>query len=214
MENFTVDVPVTTAHIILQGTKDLTRHRYNRLRHSLHSFLGNQLSLGRQITLQLDGVDDKLRRVAKWREFSSVNRSQTLFSTIVDTNAAIFEFHSDLIQDDGHVKVNALFELGDHADNSIQQEGLKRKKSKPCEPGTDDCGDNASSIDIPEEFSQLFHCTFDEQSEGSETSDPAIHTSTFQYIANSRRSFAEDELQQPELTTVSMTHMLAYLTGL
>ena len=107
-------------HVILQGSKDISRHQYHALRCHVNDFVDKQIKAGRQVTVQLDGERDRLRSLSKWKEFSSVNRSTTIYSTRTDVA------HPSITNTSTELKsaIAELFELGDHADNIIQQEGM------------------------------------------------------------------------------------------
>ena len=193
----THNAPTTTQHVIIEGTRHMTNKQYSLLRGSLQAYVQLQLNQGRQVTLKLDGEGDMLRRITKWKEFQPTDNSTTTFSTA-------------LLQP---LLLQSLFELGDHADLAIQQEGMVRKKAKKVEEGTDDCGDNVTSIDLPD-TSELFQVPFGSQDAAATDIDsPAAYTATIKRIHDYRHSMTEEVFLTMPTTCKTMAEMNVYLSN-
>ena len=122
---------------------------------NLKKLINYHLHAGSRIVIKTCGKRDKLLIFATWKEFQPIALNPSCFANfeleVADELAKVI-FHSGivipLIEAAPATKVH--FELGDHADDDVQRESSRRRKTKPVENGTDDCGDDVSHLDLPE----------------------------------------------------------------
>jgi hypothetical protein len=126
-----------------------------------------------------------LKAFASWQEFKPSNFNQQIHSNFnIDSNpelVALLSTYKAASTDNAptHDKPQTAqlvaYELGDHADDAIAALSATRKKAIPIEEHFDDCGDDTTSLELPEvsAFQYCFHDCVDEiASKASEESDP------------------------------------------
>ena len=138
--------------LVLEGHK---RHIKPCNLQNLKKLINYHMHVGSRIVIKTCGKRDKLMTFATWDEFQPLALNPTCFANfeleVADELAKII-FHSGSVipLTDATPATKVHFELGDHADDDIQRESSRRKKIKPVEDGTDDCGDDVSHLDLPD----------------------------------------------------------------
>ncbi len=172
------------------------------------------LDAGKQVTLKLEDIDDRLKRMSKWKEFTAT--SPTQFSNFVQSLPESNHATAEVTQPTKSVNLTATVtydaqdEIGDHADLAVQSEGTKRQKKKSCDPGDDDCGEDVSSLHVPE-TSCMFETAYDCESEAS-TDGSQVGDSVFQsYFQQRYRQVMDDDVP---MTATTMQAFYEYLGSL
>ena len=119
------------------------------LRNWIYRVVEKQVAASGRVSIRCFDSNDPLQKISTWKGFHATQFGSSNFND------------SDLV-----IKCSALWELGDHADDSIAQVSATRKKSIPIEDHFDDCGLDTSSIDLPHESS--FACDMPDLEQESE----------------------------------------------
>ena len=92
------------------------------------------------------GKSDPFSGYGKWKEFEPVEGHEQLFANkAARTHVSFANICRALMPQ------RVLFELGDHADNAVSTESAKRRVQVPLDEVFDDCGDDTSQLDLPDE---------------------------------------------------------------
>ena len=143
--------------IILSGNRKGGR-RYVK---ELNKLLSKQIAIGSRILVCPVGSHDYLAGYKRWHEFKPLDGHNNFLLNFEASNCTYLQdvlrqlplslTQSVTANEPKAVALQVHYELGDHADLAVAEASLVRKKAPPVEEHYDDCGDDVSAIELPEE---------------------------------------------------------------
>ena len=126
-------------------------------RRTLHKVVGQHVTTNGPALVFLAGKHDPFSALAKWTEFKLVEGQSHLYATVSALTHPCFAHMCQVL-----LPSSVLFELGDHADDAVAIESAKRKQQVPLDEVFDDCGDDTSQLELPEEVMFTYFDTYDD----------------------------------------------------
>ena len=165
---------------VVIGNKFMSKDKYASIRNWFYRKLEDHLNAGGKVLLLCDGDRDQLNRTSKWKEFSTVDGEQSVYSNFTECVGLLQHIRQQIYPTSIQPKVKYVhWELGDHADDAIQAESAIRKKSVKIQDHYDDCGDDIKFIELPNESQCMFVLDFDEAYASDSGSEAEIFDGTF-----------------------------------
>ena len=149
--------------VVLEGQPNST-HKY---RQTLCYVVNTQLAKGNHVVFQVYNKHDHLHNFVQWQQFAKVSESSNIFTSSTCSSYVALEELLKQLPVANYTKKQLVpgplqvhYELGDHADNAIQEVSATRKKVHPIESHFDDCGDDTSPLILPElsAYEYCFEC--------------------------------------------------------
>lgn len=174
MHNPFADNPIC---LILEGS----RRQHDTTNCLLTELVAQHVEKKSRIVLKAKGKRDVLTHIATLHNFAPITQNSRYFSNF---DLKMSDELMQIVFDKGCSEplspaLHVHYELGDHADDDVQLESAKRRKTKPIEEHYDDCGDDTKSLDLPElvGLARFFDCTDSE--EPPESEEDAMFSGSF-----------------------------------
>ena len=169
LSQFIPQPPNHNVVLVISGHKRCTGSKFGGIRNWTYGLIEKHAAAGGKVVINCFGSTDPLHRISSWPGFAVstnvVAKSQPL-QLIANFDASTFVFEQvaehQIVPEAKSLCEQApkhvLFEIGDHADDHIAAASAVRAKRIPVEEVYDDCGDDITVIELPNDPPAMF-CT-------------------------------------------------------